>query len=233
MENRYVALFTMALCGGVALGGCQEEAGNDNGNGGTGGGGGNPGAGGSLGTGGNVGTGGNLGADSNVGAGGNVGTGNVGTGGTGGTGGTTQMADNTACGNVGVAGDGSTCMSGLNCTDPTGVGNKTCTCPSTGTPPKCTMDGNECAAFSGTNCLDFGGQLMCLSNCTAPGEMAPGCPDPLVCTDPLGNSPFCAEVGAFVPPACTMGGTECAQYPATVCLAHPVAGMACLMSCTI
>ena len=87
MENRYVALFTMALCGGVALGGCQEEAGNDNGNGGTGGGGGNPGAGGSLGTGGNVGTGGNLGADSNVGAGGNVGTGNVGTGGTGGTGG--------------------------------------------------------------------------------------------------------------------------------------------------
>lgn len=104
-----------------------------------------------------------------------------------------------------------------------------CTDPATNSPPTCTAGGTECASLTGSACvLGAGGSPgICSKAC---GEAAMfQCPAPLTCMDPFAMSIFIC-VDGFLPPPCTIGGTECDAFGLTCSTATGIT--ACWRTCT-
>ena len=152
---------------------------------------------------------------------------------TGGAGGMTGGAGGMSGGMGGMTGgtggaDPTMCGAGYKCQ---AVGTQMiCVSEMTSQPIACTAGGTECAALAGSVCGMTPLGMQCIKGCGMPMMM--GCPAGLMCVmSPLGTPPVCsADAVLGIPPACTMGGTECAQY-GTVCTS--LGGlMGCFIQCT-
>ena len=138
----------------------------------------------------------------------------------------------------GVGGMGGAGAGGMGGADPTmcsagykcqAVGTQMiCVEEASSTATACTMGGTECSALPGSICGTTPAGMVCVKACGTPAMM--GCPSGLMCVNPLGIQAICSADG-FLPPACTMGGTECAQYgvPCT----NLMGIMGCFITCTM
>ncbi len=119
------------------------------------------------------------------------------------------------------------CAPGYDCRNPTG--QYICVDAMTSMPLACTMGGTECTAIPGSNCIAGPAGLQCLKAC---GEAtAAGCPMGTACMNPFGVGAFCALEGGALPPACTVGGTECEPYGLSCLAVMGITG--CWMNCTL